>query len=67
MKPTPIEAIVVAQAALLDLPIAAEHKPGVIAYFALAADMAHLVDGLQLDIDDESGSVFLPVAPTHSA
>jgi hypothetical protein len=63
MKPTSIEAIVAAQASLLDLPIAAEHRPGVIAYFSLAAEMAQLVDGLPLGIDDESGSVFVPVTP----
>jgi hypothetical protein len=63
MKPTPIESIVAAQASLLELPLAAEHRPGVIAYFALATEMARLVDGLELGIEDESGSVFLPVAP----
>ena len=63
MKPISIEAIVAAQASLLDLSIAAEYRPGVIAYFSLAAEMAQLVDGLALGVDDESGSVFVPVAP----
>jgi hypothetical protein len=67
MKPTPIESIVAAQAALLELPIAAEHRPGVVAYFALASDMARLVVGLPLGTHDESGSVFLPVVPSESA
>jgi hypothetical protein len=58
-----IEAIVAAQSSLLELPIAAEHRPGVIAYFTLAAEMARLVDGLPLGIDDESGGVFHPVEP----
>ena len=66
MKPTPIESIVAAQASLLELPIAAEHRPGVLAYFALATEMARLVDGLELGVEDESGSVFLPVAPGHT-
>ena len=67
MKATPIESIVAAQASLLALPIAAEHLPGVIGYFALAAEMARLVDGLELGLEDESGSVFLPVAPERPA
>ena len=66
MKPTPIESIVAAQASLLDLPIAAEHRPGVVGYFALATEMARLVNGLELGTEDESGSVFLPVAPEHA-
>jgi hypothetical protein len=67
VRPTAIEAIVAAQSALLDLAIAAEHRPGVIAYFTLAAEMAQLVDGLPLGIDDESGSVFRPVEPPEHA
>ena len=67
VKPIPIESIVAAQASLLELPIAAEHRPGVVAYFALASEMARLVNGLVLDTHDESGSVFLPVAPGPAA
>ncbi len=68
MKTTlPIESIVAAQAALLELNIAAEHRPGVVAYFSLARDMARVVDGLALGIEDESGSVFLPVVPSQLA
>ena len=63
MTRTQIEAIVAANAAGLDLALAAEHRSGVVAFFALAAEMAALVDGLPLAIDDESGSVFAPVAP----
>ena len=67
MTPTPIEAIVAAQASLLELDIAGEHLPGVVSYFALAVDMARLVNGLPIGIEDESGSVFLPVVPSQSA
>jgi hypothetical protein len=63
MTRTQIEAIVAANAAGLDLALAAEHRPGVVAFFALAAEMATLVDGLPLTIDDETGSVFMPAAP----
>jgi hypothetical protein len=50
-----------AAAAALGLKIAAEHRAGVLQYFALAAAMADLVNGLPLDMHDESGSVFRPV------
>ena len=63
MTPQQVEAIVNANAAALDLRIAAEHKPGVLAFFTLAAGMAELVMGEPLVVADESGSVFAPVAP----
>ena len=52
-----------AAAATLGLTITAEQRPGVTRYFALAADMAALVNGLPLTPADESGSVFQPVSP----
>ena len=48
------------------LKIAAEHRPGVLQFFALAANMAELVQGLPLEPHDESGNVFQPVPP-HGA
>ena len=63
LSPEQIERLVSAGAAALDLRIAAEHRPGVLAHFALAAGMAELVQGLPLAAGDESGSVFMPVAP----
>ena len=63
LTPAQIEAAVDAQATLLGVPIAAEHRPGVLRYFALAAQMAELVDGAALTPADESGNVFVPVAP----
>ncbi len=56
-------AYVDAAAATLGLHIAAEHRQGVLTFFALAANMAALVDGLPLTAADESGNVFSPVAP----
>jgi hypothetical protein len=61
-----IEAAVGANAALLGLRIAAEHRAGVMQFFALAASMAELVYGLPLAAQDESGSVFAPVPPSAS-
>ena len=57
------EAYVDAAAATLGLKIAAEHRKGVLLYFALAADMAALLEGFPLAPADESGNVFTPVAP----
>jgi hypothetical protein len=61
--PEQIERIVDASATALGLHIAAAHRPGVLAFYALAAGMADLVNGLPLTPLDESGSVFMPVAP----
>lgn len=63
MTPQQIDATVSATAAALGLHIAAEHRPGVLAFFALAAGMAELVEALPLSIEDEPGSIFTPVAP----
>ncbi len=63
LTPQQIEAVVAANAATLGLRIAAEHKPGVLAFFTLAAGMAELLQGMPLGVADESGSVFMPVAP----
>ena len=60
MSSEQIERLMNANAAALDLRIAIEHRPGVLAYLALAAEMAELVQGLPLTVDDESGSVFVP-------
>jgi hypothetical protein len=63
MTEAEIEAHVDATAAVLGLPLAPEHRPGVVRYFALAAQMAGQVMGLPLGIEDEPASVFLPVEP----
>jgi len=52
-----------AAAAALGLKITAEQRPGVEQYYALAAQMAALLDGLPLTPADEPGTVFHPVAP----
>ena len=58
-----LEAFVDAQSAMLQLPIAPEHREGVLRYLQLATGMAERVMGLPLDPADESGAVFVPVPP----
>jgi hypothetical protein len=50
-------------AAVLGLPLAAEHRPGVVRYLQLAASLAPLVTGFPLGRDDEAANVFVPVGP----
>jgi hypothetical protein len=61
------EAYVDAQSALLGLPIAPEHRPGVLRYLALVAAMAPRVMDFALTPADESGQVFVPVVPVAPA
>jgi len=63
MHPAQIESYVDAAAAALALPLAAEHRPGVLAYFALAAGMAELVMAQTLRGDDEPAPQFVPIGP----
>lgn len=58
-----IEAQVDATAALIGLPLAAAHRPGVLHYFALAAGMADLVMAHPLTPEDEPAALFVPLAP----
>jgi hypothetical protein len=61
-----IEAYVDAAATALALPLAPEHRPGVIHYFAIAAAFADALDVHPLTLDDEPAPVFTPVAPAGS-
>jgi hypothetical protein len=63
MTPEDIDALVRANAAAVGLSIDTAHLPGVLRYVAQAAQMAALVEGLDLGPEHESGSVFEPVAP----
>jgi hypothetical protein len=56
-----------AAAATLGLKLTAEQRKGVLLYFALAAAMAEKLHGLPLSTADESGNVFVPVAPEVDA
>jgi hypothetical protein len=64
MTPTQIETYVDAAAAALGLPLRADHRPGVLRYFALAAELAVLVEAVPLAAHDDAATVFLPVAPS---
>ena len=63
MTPAQIEAYVDAAAAALQLPLSPAHRPGVLHYFALAAEMAALVDGLPLDVADDPAEAYAPSPP----
>ena len=60
-------AYVDAMAAVLGLPLAPEHWPGVLRYFGLAAEMAALVNGLPLGVLDEPAEAFVPISPDDVA
>ncbi|MDM0038942.1 DUF4089 domain-containing protein [Variovorax sp. J22G21] len=63
MTPAQTEAYVDAAAAALDLKLRPEHRPGVLRYFALAAEMAALVEAVPLDPHAEPAVSFVPVSP----
>ena len=58
-----IEAYVAAAAAALDLLLAPAHRPGVLAYFALAAELADAVMAAPLGASDEAAPVFTAIGP----
>ena len=64
MTPAQIEAYVDASATVLELPLSADHRPGVLHYFALAASMAELVGRHPLDTRDEPAESFVPISPS---
>jgi 1-carboxybiuret hydrolase subunit AtzG-like protein len=63
LTPQQVEATVVANAAALGLHLPTEYRGGVLAFFALAAGMAELVNAQPLTIEDEPAPVFVPVSP----
>jgi hypothetical protein len=52
-----------AAAQWVGLPLAADHRPGVLRYLQLAQGMASRVMDFPLGRDDEPANVFHPVAP----
>lgn len=66
MTPEQIERYVDAAAAALDLPLSPEHRPGVLQFFALAADFAAQLDAVTLSAHDDPAPVFVPVEPASS-
>ena len=67
MTPAQIEAYVDAAAAALQLPLSAEHRPGVLHYFALASTMAELVAAQPLAVTDDPAEAFVPVSSAHGS
>ena len=65
MTPAQTEAYVDAAAAALDLQLRPDHRPGVLRYFALAAEMAALVEAVPLAPHAEPAVVFVPVSPAE--
>jgi hypothetical protein len=63
MTPAQIEAYVDAAAAVLQVPLDAAHRPGVLGYFALAAEMAALLGDLPLGIADDPAEAYVPIPP----
>ena len=63
MTPAQTEAYVDAAAAALGLNLRPDHRPGVLRFFALAAEMAAVVDAVPLDAHAESAVSFVPVSP----
>jgi hypothetical protein len=63
---TTVASWVDAQAALLGVPLAPEHRPGVLRYAALAAQMAEVVMAVPLTVHDEPGHPFRPAEPTSA-
>jgi hypothetical protein len=59
----PLEIYLDSTAAALGLPIAAEHRAGVLHYLKLVSALAPRVMDFELAVADESGNVFVPVEP----
>jgi hypothetical protein len=60
MTPEQVQAYVDAAAAALELPLAPEHRPGVLRYFALAAGFAAQLEAVPLKANDEPAVNFVP-------
>ena len=63
MTPVQTEAYVDAAAAALELNLRSDHRPGVLRFFALAAEFAAVVDAVPLDMHAEPAVTFVPVVP----
>ena len=63
MDAADIERHVDATAALIALPLAPEHRPGVLMYFGLAARLAQPLMDFPLGPEDDPAEVFIPVEP----
>jgi hypothetical protein len=57
------EAYVDATATVLGLNLRPDHRPGVLRFFALAAEMAAVIEAVPLEAHAESAVSFMPVSP----
>ena len=63
--PEPLARYVDAAALVLGLPLTAEQRPGVLAYFGMAARFAAVLEATELLPHDESALRFEPVPAPH--
>jgi len=63
LTPAEIARYVDAAAMLVDLPLQAEHREGVLRYFELAAGFAAVVEAVPLAPHDDSAVTFIPLSP----
>ena len=63
MTSAQMEAYVDATSAALGLRLRADHRPGVVRFFGLAAEFAALVEAVPLSPHDEPAVNFTPVTP----
>ncbi len=67
MDAAQVEAYVAAAATALALPLAPEHRPGVLLYFGFAASQADLLMAVPLTAGDEPAEAFTPISPEDLA
>ncbi len=63
MNAAELERYMDAAATAIGLPIAAEHRPAVLGYLALASGFADTVNAVSLKSNDEPSLAFIPVEP----
>jgi hypothetical protein len=66
MTPAQTETYVDAAAAVIGLPLGPEHRPGVLRFFALAAEMAAVLEAVPLGAHAEPAVTFVPVGPKEA-
>lgn len=67
MTPVQIENYVDAASAALALRLGPDHRPGVLRFFALAAEFAAVLEAVPLDVRNEPAVSFAPVAPAEKS
>jgi hypothetical protein len=65
MTPAQIETYVDAASVALSLPLSPDHRPGVLRFFALAAEFAAVIEAVPLDVHAEPAVSFVSVGPVE--